>query len=240
MFYTTFTYMSNSTRDVDTVDPDFIGQHIDGRQFRFLFDGDKPSVIKTTDRFFVDLQWVDTEVCFILELPFDQHDLAYSFGFILPQGRHKNLRCTASTITHDKQLVCADDRCVDKNGTKWIILKQHRNRCVIVNTDYTDTKIITPENVTELFNSGSLIWCEEKQWFMVSDVDTFDAHEYNIPDEIKQLSACKIFGNLRADGKLYIETKCMYDEDYNEVKVPCDMVLHGNMLDYIKTTRHWL
>lgn len=240
MFYSVFTYVSSCNRDVDTIDPDFIGQHIDGRQFRFLFDGDKPSVVKTTDRFIVELQWVDTEVCFILELLFDQREFAYSFGFILPLGKNNKLRCAASTITQGKQLAGAEDICLDKNGTKWIVLKQYRNRCVIVNTDYTDTKILTPENISEFFNSENLIWEENKQSFHVSDIDTFDAHEYDIPDEIKELSACMLWGTLRADGKLYVESICKYDDNDDEIHTPCDIVLHGNMLNFIKSSRQWL
>lgn len=176
-----------------------------------------------------------------LELLQSDHEEASRFGFILPHGHSKKLRYEVSTTTHSKSVVSNAERCKDKNGNIWIVLKQHRTRCVIVNMDYTESRIITPENVSDMFTDGQfgLVWEEQKQSLFVSDVCSYDADEYDIPDEIMQLSSCVLWGTLRADGKLYVESICSdMDED---VELDSPIVLHGKMLDFIRTKHdQWL
>lgn len=243
MFYTTHTYISTRICDVDDLEPDFIGYHQDGRGFRFMWDGNAPAIVHASDRFIVDLQWVDTDECFTVELRHGEPDDAYMFGFILPRGKNNKLRYEVNTTTHHKSVITDNERCKDKNGNLWLVFKPYRNRCVIVNKDYTESKIITPENIGEMFTDGQygLVWEEQKRTLFVSDVSEHDRDEYNIPDEIMQLSSRRMCGTLRADGKLYVESLCMYDENDNDIHTPCDIVLHGNMLDFIRDKHdRWL
>lgn len=204
---------------------------------------DTLAIVHASGRFIVDLQWVDTDECFTLELQRGEHEEACKFGLILPQRNSNKLRVAINQETNSKTLVTNNERCRDKNGNLWVVLKQYRTRCVIVNTDYTESKIITPENVGDMFNDGinGLVWEEPKQTLFVSPVYEHDRDEYDIPDEIMQLSSCMLCGTLRADGKLYVESICKYDENDDEIHTPCDIVLHGKMLDFIRDKHdRWL
>lgn len=244
MFYLKHMYMSVRIVDINKLATDYQYSTKDGRKFHILRDGDAPSIVHVDGKYIIDIEWVDSGECVTIELQKDEQTLAHEFGFILPKTYGESLFYEISEVEELKSLVSDNDRFRDASGGKWIVLKRHRNKCIIANDTYTKVMIITPQNMHTMFDPYSdcgLVWEETKQTLFVSDVDVYDADDYDIPPEIKELSSCCIEGVLKSDGTLHVSCLRKYDDDGEMVRTPLDLVLHDNMLDFIRTKRdQWL
>lgn len=202
----------------------------------YTIDVASGGLIRGEDTFVLHGTFVDTNQKFTVDIG-NGGEPDVEYGFYVDCGGDPYVTIPDNDI--QPRIAYAGDKCIDKNGERWDIVRTWRNSILLSNEEFTKANIITADELGEYFDVSmheSLCWVDTEETFYV--VDMIDADPTTVPENINRLGDCVIKATMTADGKLHVgkvfarnvETYA-FDDEYVEV----DLVLEGeSMFQYIR------